>query len=91
LPNDKLFAMHVSVDEMREICAAEREHIAQIRANHAAADLAENVLNKTALLLEFAKQRQSISAAKAKAAQLRKDYEIFTFGAPMETDSAADN
>ena len=89
MSKETLYALNVSVSEMREILAAERSHVSQLRSepDPHSLDQAERIIQKTALLLDFAKQKSAICKAKESAARIRKEYEIFTFGSEQSPES----
>lgn len=82
----KLYALHLSFPELREIMEAERQHSERLRAQGADTTVADRVQKKAALLLEFTKQRFAVSRAKETAARFRKAYEDYTFSEGQEAD-----
>ena len=84
--NDNLYALHLSFSELKELIDAEKLHTERLRSDGSDTNLAERVQKKATLLLAFTRQKYAVNQAKAHAAQLRKDYELYTFGSDHPVD-----
>ena len=88
--NDNLYALHLSFAELKELIEAEKQHSERLKSEGSDSTLADRIQKKATLLSAFSRQRYAVKRAKEHAAQLRKDYEVFTFGSDQIDDQLAD-